>query len=125
MRFARRVRSFRCKFSGVWVPWCAVKFPMEALFSSGRVVAAIELRNQKDAELLDVLLHEARSAFFRKGMRRIVVLIDDRYATPDYRRLFPSHWAHAKYAGNAKNLAEMVREFWENRPSAETNAPKT
>lgn len=56
--------------------WCAVKFPMEALFSSGRVVAAIELRNEKDAELLDVLLHEARSAFFRKGMRRIVVLID-------------------------------------------------
>ena len=56
--------------------WCAVKFPIEAFFSSGRVVAAIELRNQKDAELLDVLLHEARSAFFRKGMRRIVVLID-------------------------------------------------
>ena len=21
MRFARRVRSFRCKFSGIWVPW--------------------------------------------------------------------------------------------------------
>ena len=57
--------------------WCAIKFPIEALFSSGRVVAAIELRNQKDAELLDVLLHEARSAFFRKGMRRIVVLIDE------------------------------------------------
>ncbi len=42
----------------------------------------------------------------------IVVLIDDRYATPDYRRLFPSHWIHAKYAGNAKNLAEMVAYFW-------------
>ena len=56
--------------------WCAIKFPMEALCASGRVVAAIELKNQKDAELLDVLLHEARSAFFRKGMRRIVVLID-------------------------------------------------
>jgi hypothetical protein len=56
--------------------WCAIKLPIEAFCSSGRVVAAIELRNQKDAELLDVLLHEARSAFFRKGMRRIVVLID-------------------------------------------------
>ncbi len=56
--------------------WCAIKFPLEALFSSGRVIASIELRNEKDAEMLDVLLHEAHSAFFRKGMRRVVVLID-------------------------------------------------
>ena len=56
--------------------WCAVKFPLEAFFSSGQVVAAVELNNEKDAEMLDVLLHEAHSAFFRKGMRRIVVLID-------------------------------------------------
>lgn len=56
--------------------WCAIKFPIEAFFSSGQVVAAIELRNEKDAEMLDVLLHEAHSAFFRKGMRRIIVLID-------------------------------------------------
>lgn len=48
--------------------------------------------------------------------RGIVVLIDDRYATPDYRRLFPSHWIHAKYAGNAKNLAEMVADFWRDNP---------
>ena len=57
--------------------WCAVKFPIEAFFSSGQVVAAVELKNEKDAEMLDVLLHEAHSAFFRKGMRRIVVLIDE------------------------------------------------
>ena len=57
--------------------WCAVKFPLEAFFSSGQVVAAVELKNEKDAEMLDVLLHEAHSAFFRKGMRRIVVLIDE------------------------------------------------
>ena len=56
--------------------WCAIKFPIEAFFSSGQVVAAVELKNEKDAELLDVLLHEAHSAFFRKGMRRIIVLID-------------------------------------------------
>lgn len=56
--------------------WCAVKFPIEAFFSSGKVVAAIVLENEKDAEMLDVLLHEAHSAFFRKGNRRTVVLID-------------------------------------------------
>ena len=56
--------------------WCAVKFPLEAFFSSGQVVAAVELNNEKDAEMLDVLLHEAHSAFFRKGARRVIVLID-------------------------------------------------
>ena len=44
--------------------------------------------------------------------RGIVVLIDDRYATPEYRRLFPSHWMYAKTATNAKKLAEFVAEFW-------------
>lgn len=56
--------------------WCAIKFPIEAFFSSGKVVAAVEINNEKDAEMLDVLLHEAHSAFFRKGMRRVIVLID-------------------------------------------------
>lgn len=60
----------------VFGAWCAIKFPIEAFFSSGKVVAAVELNNEKDAEMLDVLLHEAHSAFFRKGNRRIVVLID-------------------------------------------------
>ena len=44
--------------------------------------------------------------------RGIVVLIDDRYATPEYRKLFPSHWIHAKSATNSKNLANLVAEFW-------------
>ena len=47
--------------------------------------------------------------------RGIVVLIDDRYATPEYRRLFPSHWIYAKTATNAKNLAEIVADFWSKR----------
>ena len=45
--------------------------------------------------------------------RGIVVLIDDRYASPEYKRLFPSHWMHAKYASDVKNLASMVASFWE------------
>ena len=56
--------------------WCAIKLPVDALLSSGRVVAAVWLKNEKDAEMLDVLLHEAHSAFFRKGARRVIVLID-------------------------------------------------
>ena len=47
--------------------------------------------------------------------RGIVVLIDDRYASSEYQRLFPSHWRHAKYASDAKNLASLVRDFWEGK----------
>ena len=45
--------------------------------------------------------------------RGIVVLADDRYATPKYRELFPDHWQGVQYAGNASSLAEIMRRFWE------------
>ena len=46
----------------------------------------------------------------------LVVLADDRYATPKYRELFPEHWKDVKYAGNASSLAEIMRRFWEKYP---------
>ena len=46
----------------------------------------------------------------------LVVLADDRYATPKYRELFPEHWKNIKYAGNASSLAEIMRRFWEKYP---------
>ncbi len=45
--------------------------------------------------------------------RGIVVLVDDRYAAPTYRKLFPSHWKGVQYAGNSASLAEIARRFWE------------
>ena len=47
--------------------------------------------------------------------RGVAVLVDDRYATPKYRALFPKHWEGVQYAGNAQSLAEITRRFWENR----------
>ena len=47
--------------------------------------------------------------------RGVVVLVDDRYATPKYRELFPEHWKQMRYAGNPKSLAEICRRFWEKR----------
>lgn len=44
--------------------------------------------------------------------RGVVVLIDDRYALPLYRSLFPSHWEGLQYAGNSASLAEIMRRFW-------------
>ncbi len=46
--------------------------------------------------------------------RGVVVLVDDRYATPVYRHLFPEHWKNVQYAGNARSLAELLRRFWKN-----------
>lgn len=43
----------------------------------------------------------------------IVVLADDRYASPKYRAMFPKHWKGVQYAGNASSLAEIMRRFWE------------
>jgi len=48
--------------------------------------------------------------------RGIVILADDRYATPKYRMLFPQHWQNIKYVGNASSLAEIMRRFWKNQP---------
>ena len=60
------------------------------------------------------VLQAAGRVIRREEDRGIVVLIDDRYGTPTYQKLFPKHWGHLKYAGNPSSLAEIVRKFWEN-----------
>ena len=60
------------------------------------------------------VLQAAGRVIRRSEDRGIVVLADDRYATPKYRALFPSHWQGIKYAGNASSVAEIMRRFWEN-----------
>ena len=59
------------------------------------------------------VLQAAGRVIRREEDRGIVVLIDDRYATPTYQKLFPKHWKSLKYAGNSASLAEIVRKFWE------------
>ncbi|MBE6661695.1 MAG: ATP-dependent DNA helicase [Ruminococcaceae bacterium] len=59
------------------------------------------------------VLQAAGRVIRREEDRGIVVLIDDRYGTPTYQKLFPKHWEHLKYAGNPSSLAEIVRKFWE------------
>ena len=50
------------------------------LAAFGRVIAspfcvAVSVRDEKDADLLDMQLHEAASAFFQKRGMRIIILI--------------------------------------------------
>ena len=55
--------------------YCAVRMFFELLFTPGQIAVAVEVREREDAEELDMLLHEARSTFLRKGKARIVVLL--------------------------------------------------
>lgn len=46
--------------------------------------------------------------------RGIAVLIDDRYALPEYRTLFPEHWQDIKFASSPSELANTIKRFWKN-----------
>jgi Rad3-related DNA helicase len=58
------------------------------------------------------VLQAAGRVIRRDDDRGIVVLADDRYATPKYRALFPEHWKNIRYAGNSRSLCEIIRRFW-------------
>ncbi|WP_139903572.1 ATP-dependent DNA helicase [Clostridium thermarum] len=45
--------------------------------------------------------------------RGVVLLIDDRFTSYQYRPLFPEHWKHARIVRNTENFALMLKEFWE------------
>jgi len=62
---------------------------------------------------MNSVMQAAGRVIRRETDRGIVVLIDDRYGTPTYQKLFPTHWKHLKYAGNSASLAEIARKFWE------------
>lgn len=44
--------------------------------------------------------------------RGIVLLIDDRYATPEYARVLPKHWQPMKLIGDTKSLRVALAKFW-------------
>lgn len=65
------------------------------------------------------VLQAAGRVIRREQDEGVVVLIDDRYATPQYQMLFPPSWMHLQYAGNAISLAELVKNFWKTRKNSE------
>ena len=42
----------------------------------------------------------------------IVILIDDRFASMEYKMIMPEYWHHIKYIRNAKDLLGQITEFW-------------
>ena len=50
----------------------------------------------------------------RETDKGIVVLIDDRYETPQYKSLFPEHWENINFASSPSELAKTIESFWKN-----------
>lgn len=44
--------------------------------------------------------------------RGVVLLIDDRFASPEYRHLIPPHWHGLRYVGSSRDLSHLLDEFW-------------
>lgn len=53
----------------------------------------------------------------------VVVLIDDRYNTPQYKAMYPEHWHKMKHFGQSISLNASIKEFW--RKKDEKNANKS
>ena len=58
------------------------------------------------------VLQAAGRVIRTEGDVGVVVLVDDRFATPTYRPLLPSHW-HPTLVGNNRSLREYLRRFWD------------
>ena len=52
----------------------------------------------------------------------VVLLIDDRFAAPDTRRLMPPHWEHLKTVDSAQALTAELERFWGREASPEGEA---
>ena len=55
--------------------FCAVRIFAERIWIPEQLVVAIEILDLEDAEMLDMLLHEAVSAFSRRRAMRVVILL--------------------------------------------------
>ena len=46
----------------------------------------------------------------------VVLLLDDRFAKPEYQRLFPLHWKHLQYLPGPAALETALAAFWSSKP---------
>ena len=61
---------------------------------------------------MNKVLQAAGRVIRSENERGVVVLIDDRFATEEYRMIMPEYWHHIKYLNNANDLLKEVTLFW-------------
>ena len=55
--------------------FCTLQMLLDRIFSVQAFWITIKIKDANDADMLDMLLHEAKSAFFRKTNAKTVVLV--------------------------------------------------
>lgn len=61
---------------------------------------------------MNKVLQAAGRVIRREDDRGVIVLIDDRFADPVYRKSIPSLWRSLKFVPDAKALNERLKRFW-------------
>lgn len=62
---------------------------------------------------MNKVLQAAGRVIRSESDRGVVLLVDERYESLGYRRLFPAHWRHARSVRNEGGLREITEKFWE------------
>ena len=51
----------------------------------------------------------------REDDRGVIVLIDDRFDDPIYKKSLPELWSGVRFIDDAKRLREVLDEFWQDK----------
>ncbi len=60
------------------------------------------------------VLQAAGRVIRREDDRGVIILIDERFSSRPYRKIFPEHWHGLRYAGDIESLATLLERFWNN-----------
>lgn len=53
--------------------------------------------------------------------RGIAILLDDRFTTRKYLKLYPDSWSHLQVCNDTRELSFLIKDFWEGGNDEETN----
>ena len=67
------------------------------------------------------VLQAAGRVIRREDDRGVIVLIDDRFADPIYKKVIPTLWSDMRFIQTPKELNEAVKEFWKSTDGAGEN----
>ena len=62
--------------------------------------------------LSDLEIEAAYRKLFRYATEQRL-LLDDRFSTADYNRLFPAHWGHARTVSDCEEMTLLLQQFWD------------
>ncbi|MFA6792205.1 MAG: helicase C-terminal domain-containing protein, partial [Candidatus Izemoplasmatales bacterium] len=51
--------------------------------------------------------------------RGIAILVDDRFNSPKYRRLYPKSWSHLEVINDLEKINKKISKFWSEEKTSE------